>query len=314
MDNHLREDVVFYKFHAESKTARKMVKRYPPNKKQRQICDRLHVPHLLWSFFEGKILKHDQYILARQLYPLDVHTIKMPDNFDFGDMKLHDDEKRFISNHETLEKLRLNSVCVQAKPSRLLELCMRAIVKQTGFRGLGEGEWESLLPRKLCIQLSLYKQNMPRKRYQPRPEGKTEIIRYYDVRGIIDLFKEKDEMFSKDFTDWFQNDDSICFDEFKDTHKLILMRFTPDEHGGYLGAIFKCLECMRQDLRGYRIVRYFARTYIIRNVTLLNSIRNRCDYWCDICKRVPLFQILTLQDFCDQYGAETKDIEDEIFF
>lgn len=312
---HLREDVVFYKFDSESETARKMVERYPPNKKQRRICDRLLVPHLLWSFFEGEIMKHEKNTLAYKLYPLEVDTIKLPDEFDFGDMELKDEEKMFITHHEALEKLRRNSFCVQATPSRLSELCMWAIVERTGLRGLEEGKWDSLLPRKICRRLSFYRRDF----YQTNvhiplcKQEKKEIVRYFDIRGVIDLFQKKDEVFSKDFTDWFLNDDSICFEQFKDTHKLILIKFTVEEYGGAFGEISKCFECMRRYVRGCRIVKYFARTYEIRDVTFLKSIGKRCDYWCETCKRVPLFQIKSLQDFCDRYGAETKRIEPELF-
>lgn len=292
-----------------------MVERYPPDKKQRLICDRLLVPHLSWSFFEGEIMKHEKNTLAYKLHPLEVETIEMPDKFDFGDMELKDEEKMFISHHEALEKLRRNSFCVQATPSRLSELCMWAIIEQTSLREIEKGKLDSLLPRKICRWLSFYGRDIYQKiSYIPLwKQGKTEIVRYFDIRGVIDLFKKKDEMFSKDFTDWFLNDDSICFKQFKDTHKLILIKFIGEEYGGALGEISKCFECMRRYVRGCRIVGYFARTYQIRDVTFLKSMRNRCDYWCEICKRVPLFQILSLQDFSDRYGAETKRIETERF-
>lgn len=316
-DFQLKEDVIFYKFNKTTKTARKMCEKYPPNKKQRRICDRLLVPHLSWSFFEGEILKHGYIDLAHKLYPLgEIYTIKIPDIIDFRDMNLNQEEKMFISHHEALEKIRRNSVCVSFAPSCLVELCMKVIVRRTDLRGLEEGKWGSLLPETLYQQLSLYKQNIESwnvPQNAATSNGKSKIVRVFDVRSAINLFNEKDRKFSKDFADWFQNDDSICFEEFKNSHRLVLIRFKAEDLYACYSYFWYCFECMRRKLRGYRIINYFARTYKIRDVTFFDCIRERCDYWCHDCKQVPLFQILSLQEFDEQYGKRTLNIENELF-
>lgn len=314
MEDHIdrfKKDAILYKFNEKSKTALKVIKKHPPNKKQRQICDRLLVPHLLWSFFEGKILKYDKCDLAYILYPLKIDEIKMHEKFDFNDMELSDDEKIFISHHEALEKIRQNAICYLSVPASLLELCMQAVVKQTDLRGLEDGKWESLLPKELCQKLSIYKRDVLNKLpcRAKTPKRKIERVHFFDLPSIIDLFKEEGRKFSEDFIDWFKKDESICFEQFKDSHKLILITLYAKDIFGYHTDFLLCLECIKHQLRGCRIVEHCSRRYKIEDITVLNSIENRNYYWCRICKEVPIFQILSLSDLCEQYGTKTKKIE-----
>lgn len=316
-DTLLTKDVIFYRFNKTSEMALKLIQRYPPNKQQRQICNRLHVPHLLWSFFKAEILRHSCVDLVYKLFPLEICIIKIPNTSDFGDMTLNVYEQQFISHHEILEKFRQNCICVSSFPSSLLELCMRIIVKRTNLLGLEEGKWGSLLPETLYRQLLFYKQKMVRRKdyfkIKKRPERKTEIVQYFDIHSIISLFKERNGTFSKDFIDWFQNDFMISFKNFKDSHRLILIKFEGQNLFGYISYSWECLECMRDKLRGRRIINYFARTYEFVDITLFDSMRERRKYWCHGCKQVPLFQILSVQDINEQYGAQTNEIKKELF-
>lgn len=158
MTNKLTEDIIFYKFNVESETARKMIKKYPPNEQQQRICDKLHVPHLLWSFYEREILKHKLCHLANILDLLRIRDYKIPNHLNFEGMCLSMKEKRFISHHKALEEIRQNSVCVRPVPSRLVELCINKIINETSYKEFEEKEWIALLPETLYREFTFCRQ------------------------------------------------------------------------------------------------------------------------------------------------------------
>lgn len=308
IDFELKEDVIFYKFNTNSKTAQEMIDKYPPNEKQRLICHKLNVPYLLWSFYKAVILKHELFNLSDKLYPVEFRKIKIPVNLNFENMNLDPEEKMFISYHKELNEIRENSVCIQNIPSRLSELCMKTIILQINFCELKEEKWKALLPKALYQRLVFYQKYMIQKgRKRGPPEWKNEKVQLFDTDSLINFFKEKDKPFSKDFTAWFLNDDTLCFEKFSNSHKLITFQFSV-----LYDSLDWCLECLKESLRGYRVPRYLGRDYEIRDVTLLNAAANRLCYWCNYCSRVPLFQILSVQDISKQYGSKLVEYYDEL--
>lgn len=314
-------DVIFYNFNETSEMAQKMIQRYPPNKKQQKICKRLHVPLTLWSFYKAEILKYSFENASERFSPIfKLCTLKRPVKFNlkgFNRDKLNRNEKRFIFNHKVIEKIRQHCTCVAVIPSSLSELCIRIIIKRTNLQGLEEGKWKSLLPTTLYQKLSLYKQKIIKRiNFSHKiPEYKAEIVRFFNIHNTIDFFKEKDRTFSKDFIIWFQNDFSISFTQFKDLYKLILIYFTLFD-----GEIYwECLNCAKENIRRFNDASFFSfsRIYEITDVTFFDNIKNRRKYWCIYCKRVPLFQILSLQECNKQYVPHvvswTNNIT-EVFF
>lgn len=309
----LVEDIIFYKFNVESETARKMIERYPPNEQQQHICDKLRVPYFLWSFYAGEILKHKLRYLENILYPLRIDVIEIPSNLNFGCMHLSNKEKRFISHHQALEEIRQNSVCVRPVPSRLVELCMNKIINETGHKELEERDWASLLPERFYREFIFYKRYLSGNIFQSLstiPIEETEKAYFLDNNVLIDLFKERDKRFSKEFVIWFLNDERLCFKQFEDSHRLISIVFETNVENHLW-----CLACMKRTLRGYRIGRRLVRSYTISNVCSLNPIPQRFRYWCLECQQVPLFQILSLDELHDQYGYITnRSTKEELFF
>lgn len=316
-ESQLKENVIFYKFKESEELARKMCEKYPPNEKQRHICDKLNLSYTSWSFFKGKVLKHKRDCLYHILNFLNLYKIKIPNNVDFGDVKLEKEEKMFISHYKVLEKIRENCFCAMFVPSSLFELSMRFIVKRTNLCGLEEGKWKSdpkvKVPNVLLQKLLLYKQNVKilNGYHNPaKPKGKAEIIQFFDINCILNSFKEKDEIFSNDFINWFQNDDTICFQPYKDLYIIILITFYLEDLNACHYQLFYCFKCMRQCMRkeGGRIVRRFTRHYEIAAATFFDSLKERCFNWCFMCKQTPLFQILNLEECFKEYGELKIDI------
>lgn len=314
MKMNLTEDVIFYKFNVESEMAQKIVEKYAPNKQQRLICDKLCVPYLLWSFYEGSILKYDLYCLCYILFPLPIHKIELPHNFDFEGMDLSDKEKRFISHHAALEEIRQNCVCIYPVPSRLVDLCLNKIIEKVPHQELKEEDWALLLPKTLYQELIFYQPYFRGKVYQclekmPLREMDKEYFfkKYNNV--LINLFKEIDKKFLHKFVIWFLKDERLCFTQFMDSHRFITIYFVT-----YIENYAFCLECQKQQMRGRTLKRRYVRSYRIENICSLNRKSHRSRYWCDVCEQVPLFQILNLQEFHDQYGGTSrKFIKEELY-
>lgn len=288
----------YYKFELDPETAKLFIEKYPLNEQQRCICDRLRVPYLLWSFYIFK-KKSIRYIWQRvkytnrygYFYIKDCNLVQKTTFYD--DMKLTYDEKFFIFHHLDIDEYRRNSFCFYHPITTLQNLCFRRI----------STEWS----RWYINSLSMY---LPKKIFQklqavriPMPEHDREGMRalfYEACFPLKDLFSEIDTwIYSKEFVVWFQND-ALIHERFRDEFpiKIIHFHFYKSRK-----RYFVCMEWMKKFLENTKKITAFQRCYYdLDCVTpfVKKNIQSRSN-WCGRCKQVPLFHVVSLEDFEKQY-------------
>lgn len=285
------DDVFFFKFDSDSETARAIVEKYPPNARQRTICDRLGVSPLLWSFYVGKVKKSRSRFCEEADEAYMALYISRFDFYSYQDLNLTSDEKWFICNRYSLERALERCLCVSYVPPALQEQCIKTLVENWGDRL--EGLSPSLCPRSI-IQRLLSRNREEREETVSMPERE-------DLPK--DTFKRKDGVFSKEFVAWFQRD-YHRFQSWKESHKLIYFYF---RYG--LASLLICMGCLKDRVRNNRIVGPFERIYL--EMSYFYEVTT-ARFWCTDCRQVPLFQVLNRQDFRDQYG-DKKNIWVEFF-
>lgn len=284
-------DELFFKFNNDSKIARKMIQIHAPNKLQERICDKLGVPYLLWSFYKCKIVK----IVRTNFFSFIPHPFcrgtSAYDDF------LNTHEKFFLVHYRQLDHIRRSSICVQKPLPSLQDQCIAVIVQQTSNDIDKLKELNFLLPQTVLERIFCSKGYVPMPKWN-RQDIRARFVKITNLSILCELFKQKDIRFSKEFVVWFQNED-LCFDQIKDTHQVIFYYFVTD--GNTYNSI--CLTCMKESLKSFKIMCPFKRHYFNVNDFRFHHMQFS-SYWCIKCKQVPLFQILSLQDYEVQYGEQ----------
>lgn len=214
-------------------------------------------------------------------------------------MDLTEDEKWFVSNCRRLERIRRKAICVRKPPSSLRDQCTKISAD------LHDGG--SLLPESIRSRILSWKGDVP----MPEYDREAMRARFFDAcsGALHDLFEKRDAVFSKDFVVWFQNDDALCLEPLKNSHKLIHIRFGIN-FGLPCGRTLRvCLHCMKlHHFENRQTENRVERYHIVVNPAYFDEIRDPV-LWCDRCKQVPLFQILSLQKLNDTYDYE--EFEDD---
>ena len=110
------------------------------------------------------------------------------------------------------------------------------------------------------------------------------IIRYY--------FKEIDICFERNIVSTLQNQSRLYF------HGAFIVS---NEYVSEKGQCFqRCKKCIQ--LHGL-----FSRRFVYRRMPVKPYIQNPQN-WCHVCKKVPLFQIYTFEEFVNLYGCPSKHI------
>lgn len=305
MDSALQEDF-FCKFSLNSKVAENMFKKFPPNKQQQYICDRLHVPYVLWSFFVCKKESLQFFLVGISFAILD--SVQNCRYFDSFDMDLTDDEKYFILFHESVDRIRQECFCIQDSISNLQNQCLKTIIQTTNLHvnrrikenfayRLPQILLEQLLLRKGCVSMPKWEPINMRAKFVDTSEG--EILKKF--------FKKKDTALPKEFVVWFQNDNihpMLC----NSSLILIIMWFKNDS--GYFNICMKCMKwCLEDSIIKSPFKREYFKYYLINNLHIVQDPKN----WCERCKQVPMFQILTVRDCEEQYNSNNYPIKIEMF-
>lgn len=122
------------------------------------------------------------------------------------------------------------------------------------------------------------------------------------------FFSEKDErIFLKDFVDWFRNDASV-FKRFRHDCPVKIVFFHFKRLCECKAQFPRCMECMKRYIYQYGKGCGFERHHCLYNdyPFSLYELQYVCN-WCRICKRVPLFQILSPNEFEKQYGNNNRN-------
>lgn len=307
---------IYYKFSTNREINNRILQACPPDYQQKLICKRLGVPTSLWSFyvFKNEII-YDSLVPRRSFLDIsrrghfrviwffDEESIENHAFSEYRDMKLLPEEKFFIFYHRDIDRYRRDCFCfVDTFPS-LQTLCLRRIADSSDPI---DSAWLPFLPKVLISRIEnekMLQHCMKMPKYNPTFMNAL----FFDTRySLNELFSEIDTyIFSKEFVVWFQKD-PIVSERFRVDCPIRTIYFHFKRIRSHCSTIYKfCLRCMQRcwDLR-YKKKPALKRLYYLHDVSFsdqLKKIRNRC-HWCAGCKRVPLFQILSPEEYVKEYG------------
>lgn len=309
---------IYYKFTTNREINNRVLRDCPPNDQQRRICDRMAVPASLWSFYLFKKEIIYESLVTRRFFPghfrerwfFDEESIENYDYSGYRDMNLTPEEKFFIFYRRDIDRYRRDCFCFDDSLPSLQTLCLRRISDlEDPIDGL------SSLPKMLISRIEIERELWKRSVSMPKYDPTRMKTLFFDV-PLNDLFSEFDTRnFPKEFVIWFQND------------PIVHERFRPDCPVRFIYCHFErmrsfssikynfCLRCMKRcwDLQyGKKLA--LKRRYYLHDVSFtdqLNKIRLPC-HWCARCKRVPLFKILSSEEYVKQHGDGWTS-EEEIF-
>lgn len=286
---------LYYKFELDSETTKLFIEKYPLNEQQRCICDRLRVPYLLWSFYIFK-KKSIRYIWRRTkyvnrygfIYITEYELVQKMTFYD--DMKLTYDEKFFIFHHLDIDEYRRTSFCFYRPITTIQNLCFRRISTEWS-------RWyiKSLSPKKIFQRLESEAVRMPE-----YDRGGMRALFYEACFPLKDLFSEIDSwIYSKEFVVWFQNE-ALIHERFRDEFPIKIIHFHFNKSRK---RYFVCMKCMKTILENTKKITTFQRSYYDLDRILpfvKKDIQSRSN-WCGRCKQIPLFHVVSLEDYEKQY-------------
>lgn len=291
------------------KTIELLIEKYFPNEQQRCICERLCVTYLLWSFYIfkknsirniwKKIGKKIEYMEYQNGQVIRIRHSQIIDRVTFhDDIKLTYDEKFFIFHHQDIEEYRRFSFCIYHSPLTLQNLCFSQIKQSTERNRDAIMALKLYLPNRLLQKLGSEPETNVMPKYNRENMRVLFNERWYSLNA---LFSEIDFwIYSKEFVVWFQNDELI-YERFKDNFpvKIIHFHFNKLKRKRY----FLCMTCMKKITENGKTMSVFQRCYYDHDNLphfVKKDIQNHWN-WCGFCKRVPLFHIITLEDYAKQY-------------
>lgn len=310
------------------KIAEIIVKKHPPNDKQRQLCDTLQVPYFLWSIFDSKIDTIKAICFAA--WKENKNTYYNLFNNQVRDMNLSFNETFFVWSLEEIIRFQRKHYFVIIHPVSLQNVCIRKIFQLVMHKE--KKEIEALLPKWILSRLEdekLLSQDftMPyndRKtarllpffeEYQDRitPVSQEVSMREYDGKEIIPFgdnefkfeykfFSKVDEYtFSREYAVWFQTSRSM-HEMLSKTTLLKVVRFYFARNSLRYNL---CVNCMKRRLALLYGVKYgtFER-YFYNNGEGPFAIFSY--NWCEHCKRAPLFQVLKPEEYKALYAQRPE--------
>lgn len=324
------DEGIYFKFATNRELNDRILQEYPPNDQQRRICKRLGVPASLWSFylFKKEIIYESLVIRTyfiemirpgeyRSRLYFNEELIENHDYSEYGDMNLTPEEKFFIYYLRDIARYRRDCFCFQDSFPSFYTLCLRRIIDPKGYcnRGAIERAWFPVLPKVLVSRIKIERELRKRRVSMPKYDPKR--AHFFDTcYQLTDLFSELDARnFTKEFVIWFQNDPTVC-ERFRPDSPIRTVFFHFERIQNFSDTRYNfCLRCMKRcwELH-YEKKLVLNRHYYLHDAAFsdqLNKVRNP-RHWCSYCKRVPLFQILSPEEYVKQYG-EGSTSKDEIF-
>lgn len=302
--------VLKQEFYSKLEWDESLVRKYPPDEQQQNICDRLGVSYFLWSFYAFKkksiraIWKPIRHLVRTENYHYFMKDFELIQRGTFyPDMKLTFDEKFFVFHHRAIDGYLRDAFRICRPALSLRNLCFDRIVQTIGDRDGTLRREASHLPKRIFHRLEVEgRVSMPA--YDR--EGMRDS--FYDACCPLDtFFAEMDTwIYSKEFVVWFQND-LIVYETFRGAEFPIkIIHF----HFNKLGKrYFVCMCCMKRILeKTERKTVAFQRRYYDHDRPprfVSKDLQNRFN-WCGRCKRVPLFHTASEKDFEKRYPERRR--------
>lgn len=195
-------------------------------------------------------------------------------------------DKHFISCSEKEHEFSCN---VTFGISLLKNMCIESILKNLDYLHNME---KLKLPKHLLMDIF---QKSKSDFHLPEFDGQSPSVKTIG-RTILERFTQQDMIFHKKFVVWFQNE--ICFKMSYCSLRTVIVFFyftTADND-----SVKMCLKCMKfEHGNGYYQRRYvLVQRHFISNTKLfVQDLGN----WCNVCRQVPLFQILTRTQYDNLY-------------
>lgn len=312
---------VYFKFSSNVEINKIILHKYPPNTQQQLICKRLNVPSALWSFYLfRKESIYDSLVLGRYLRYVYRNGIQygiryfadesfMTYNYSqYQDMILTEDEKFFIYYHSDILYYQQNCFCFNDAVPSLQDLCSYKILESKS-KNKSYKVWLTLLPKCLSsrlqdeMEMELWRCRVKMPKYNPK---ETKFQLYNTCYKLKNLFSKIDAgPFPKNFVVWFQKDPVIC-QRFQPDCPIRIIFFNFKRIRPVPSTTFKfCLRCMKRCWDYYAEKIGLKRCYYSNDDSYsdqIKSMQNPCN-WCTKCKRIPLFQVLSPEEYGEKYGG-----------
>lgn len=328
---------IYFKFSSNLKLNQKILQKYPLNDQQQRICKKLNVPFHIWSFFlfkESAIYNSLIYGSKGQFYNRNFmysdYRYLIHDYSQFENINLTEIEMFFIFYNEFIYFYHQRCFCFcfnNTFPS-LQNLCSHALFNSKALKkGFKKWipflhkhfinkrirtrlkEWTPFLPKPLLSQLQDEMEvrhfcvSMPK--YCPEETTFQMCIAYYSLNN---LFSKIDPLpFSKEFVVWFQKEPNV-YHQFQSNSPFKIVFFYFERFRPFRSITYKfCLRCMKQWQDKYRFTYGFRfglkRCFYLYDVSYTDQMKKMKNpgNWCAKCKRIPLFQILSLEKYMIEY-------------
>lgn len=304
----------YYSLETDPKISEWLLQKHPPSSQQRTICERLDLPTVVWSFYIYKKVPF-HYIFKGYMHDIldedgyvddqieDDKLIARGRYLRFSDMVLSDEEKFFISHRWEINRHRKYGFCIQFPIQSLQNLCINNVIDKSNR----DPRINVYLQSKYFASRLEYNRTLPLLNPMPKYNRRRMRSQFYDAcYPLNNLFSEIDAyIFSEEFVIWFQND-PLIYKRFKPNSPFKIIHFNFSRlQGEKINERYNlCMKCMKWYMYRFRNKWAWERRYytptIYKRYTYDNDIQSSAN-WCVECKRVPLFHVLSMEDYETQY-------------